>query len=76
MATIAELSAKVDELQGVVDTEQEQIAAAVATLNQTIIDLQAIIDAGGDPTAIQAIIDKVDVVITDLKATIPDEPPV
>lgn len=72
MATIAELSAKVDELQGVVDTEQEQIAAAVATLNQTIIDLQAIIDAGGDPTAIQAIIDKVDVVITDLKATIPD----
>jgi len=72
MATIAELNAKIDELTTTVDAEQEQIAAAIAALNQTITDLQAIIDAGGDPTAIQAIIDKVDVVITDLKATIPD----
>lgn len=79
-----ELSVKVDELQSELDIEQQQVAddrsqkeTTIATLTQTVADLQAIIDAGGtdDSAAIQAVINKVNVAITDLKATIADEEP-
>ncbi len=72
MATLAELNAKVDELQGVIDTEQEQVAAALATLNQTVVDLQALVASGGTEAERQAILDKVVSAIDDLKTTIPD----
>lgn len=79
MPTLAELSAKVDELQTALDEEQQQVAddratkeATIATLTQTVADLQAIIDSGNpaDEAQIQAILDKVDAAITDLKATV------
>ena len=72
MASIAELSAKVDTLQTALDTEQEQIAAAIAALQQTVTDLNAIIAEGGTAEERQALSDKLDAVITDLQGTIPD----
>lgn len=70
MATIAELSAKVDTLQTALDAEQEQIAAAIAALKQTVTDLNAIIAEGGTAEERQALSDKLDAVITDLQGTI------
>jgi len=84
-AKFDELTAKVTELEETVNTEQQQIAddraqkeATIATLTQTVADLQAIIDAGGtDNTAeIQAVLDKVQGTIDDIKSTIADTPPV
>jgi uncharacterized coiled-coil protein SlyX len=79
MPTLAELNAKVDELQTALDEEQQQVAddrtakeATIATLTQTVADLQAIIDAGNpaNEAEIQAIMDKLNGAITDLKGTI------
>lgn len=69
MATIAELSAKVDELQVSLDAEQQKIADAIAALKQVIADLQAIVDGAATPEAIQAVVDKVDAVKADLEST-------
>jgi hypothetical protein len=69
MATIAELSEKVDELQASLDAEQEKIAAAIGALKQTIADLQAVLAEGATPEAIQAVVDKVDAIKADLEAT-------
>lgn len=74
MATIAQLSAKVDDLQSALDAEQQQIADAIATLNQTVSDLQALVADGGTEADRQAVADKLDAVISDLEATIPDQP--
>ena len=72
MATIAELSAKVDELQSTIDTEQEQIAAAIAKLQETIDELSA---NQNDPEAINAVIAKLESAKTDLEGTVtPGEP--
>lgn len=79
MPTLQELNAKVDELQTALDTEQQEVAdliaskdAAIATLTQTVSDLQAIIDAGNpaNEAEIQAILDKVNTAITDLQGTV------
>jgi len=79
-AKFDELSLKVDDLQIALDSEQADVTtlnnqkdATIASLNQTVIDLQAIIDAGGgvDNTAeIQAVLDKVQALTTDLQATV------
>lgn len=74
MATIAELSAKVDTLQTALDAEQEQIAAAIAALQQTVTDLNAIIAEGGTAEERQALSDKLDAVIVDLQGTVADTP--
>ena len=80
MAKIAELSAKVDGLQVALDAEQQQVAdllaantAAIASLEQTIAELQAIIADGGTEAERQAVSDKLDAVIADLKSTVADE---
>jgi hypothetical protein len=77
MATLAEVKALADSLQVSLDAEQQQVADllaqkdnTIATLNQTIIDLQAIIDSGGDPVALQAIADGLTALKTDLEATV------
>lgn len=75
MASIAELSAKVDTLQTALDTEQEQIAAAIAALQQSVTDLQAIVADGGTAEERQALSDKLDAIIVDLQGTIADNPP-
>ena len=77
MATLAEIKALADSLQVSLDAEQQQVAdlnaqkdATIATLNQTIIDLQAIIDAGGSQPELQAIIDTLTATKADLEGTV------
>lgn len=70
--SIKELSEKVDTLQSALDTEQEQIAAAIAGLQTTVDELKAIIADGGTEKERQALADKIDGIIVDLKSTIPD----
>lgn len=69
MATIAELSEKVDELQVSLDVEQQKIADAIAALNLVVVDLKASLEGAATPEAIQAVVDKVDAVKADLEAT-------
>lgn len=70
MATLQELSAKVDELQTALDNEQEQIKNAIDTLNATVEQLRTDLAGGGTEEERQAVIDKIDTVITDLKGTV------
>lgn len=67
-----ELTAKVSELEISVDTEQQQVTDLVAQKDKTIADLQAIIDNGNPDSTpeIQAVLDKVQSVITDFEATV------
>lgn len=67
-----ELTAKVSELETSVDTEQQQVTDLVAQKDKTIADLQAIIDNGNPDNTpeIQAVLDKVQSVITDLESTV------
>lgn len=74
MASISELSSKVDALQAALDSEQQEIADAIAQLNQTISDLQAIVSDGGTAEERQAIADKLDAITTDLQGTINANP--
>lgn len=73
MATVQELSVKVDALQASIDAEQEQIASVIQGLKDANAALQAIIDAGiPDPAELDAISAKLDSAISDLQSTIPD----
>lgn len=74
MASILELTAKVDALQTALDTEQEQIAAAIAQLQQTVTELQAIVANGGTEAERQALADKLDAITADLQNTIGETP--
>lgn len=71
---IVELNAKVDALQVALDNEQQQIALALAGLNQLVVELQALVADGGTEAERQALADKLDVITADLAATIPDLP--
>lgn len=72
MANIQELTAQVLQLKADLDTEQEQIAAALEALNQAIADLQALVVNGGTEAERQALADALTAISNDLKATIPD----
>jgi septal ring factor EnvC (AmiA/AmiB activator) len=74
MANINDLTAKVDALQASLDAEQQQIADAIAALNQSIIDLQAMVADGGTVEERQALADKLDAIKADLEGTIADAP--
>ncbi len=75
MSSVAQLSAKVDELQQAIDSEQTQIGAALSTLQSTVDGLkQELIDAGS-PAERQAVADKLDAAITDVSSTIADAAP-
>lgn len=71
MPSLPELSAKVDELQTALDDEQVAIAAAIASLQAIITDLEGQVAAGGTEAERQAILDKLNAVVADLQATIP-----
>ncbi len=71
---IQELTVKVDALQVALDLEQQQIALALATLNQAIADLEVLLADGGTEAERQLLADKLDAVASDLAATIPDLP--
>lgn len=70
MPTLQELNDKVDELQTALDAEQQQVADAIAALNGTITDLQALVAAGGTEEERQAILDKITSIKTDLEGTV------
>lgn len=74
--TIQQLTEKVDALQAALDAEQEQIAAAIAKLQATIDELESG-SGNGTEEERQALADKLDAIVFDLKATVPDaeEPP-
>jgi peptidoglycan hydrolase CwlO-like protein len=71
MATLAEISAKADELQVALDAEQVQIQTALDSLNALVADLQTQITDGGTAADRQAVLDKLNATISDLEATIP-----
>lgn len=75
MATIQDLTAQVDELQAALDAEQQQIADAIAALQQTITDLQEMVADGGTAEERQALSDKLTAIKADLEATVNNEPP-
>jgi hypothetical protein len=76
MATLEEISMKVDELQAALDAEQEQIAilisakdAAITGLTESIVALEAMVVEGGTAEARQAIVEKIAAIKADLEAT-------
>lgn len=77
MPTLQELSDKVTELQTALDEEQQQVAdlisardSAIATLEASVADLQAQVTAGGTDAERQAVVNKINSAITDLKSTV------
>ena len=75
MATLEEISVKVDELQAALDAEQEQIAilisakdAAITGLTESIAALEAMVAEGGTAEARQAVVEKIEAVKADLEA--------
>lgn len=70
MATIAELNAKVDQLQNDLDAEQQQVANKIAELEAIAEQLR---QSGGSDADRAALAAKIDTVAADLKATIPDD---
>lgn len=71
MATVAELSQAITDLQSTVDTVQQKVADAVTAFKQQIADLQAIIDSGSQitPEMLQPILDGMATANADLAAT-------
>jgi len=70
MANITELTAKVDALQVALDEEQAAIAAAIAALQTSITDLQAIVANGGTEEERTALAGKLDAILADLQSTV------
>jgi uncharacterized protein YoxC len=71
---IEELMEKVDGLQSKLDTEQEQIQSAIDGLKATVQELTDRLATGGGATddQLQAVINKIDGIATDLEGTIAD----
>ncbi len=70
MASITELQEKVELLQTALDAEQEQVAAAIAGLRASIVELEAILNDGGTEAQRQELLDKLDGIIVDLQGTV------
>lgn len=77
MASIAQLTEKVDALQTALDAEQQEIQEAIAALNTTVQELRDQIanNEGGTVEERQALADKLDAIKTDLEGTITSQTP-
>jgi ABC-type transporter Mla subunit MlaD len=78
MAKLSELSAKLTSIDDQLDKAQTEITGAVATLQQTIDDLKAQIEAGSDPVIpdeAQAALDRLTAVAQALDDLNPDAVP-
>jgi len=80
MASIQELSLKVDALAGLLDEEQAQVESLLTILNDTIAELRdqvsnlnAIIADGGTAEQRAEIAAKLDALAADLESTVSDE---
>lgn len=76
MASIAQLTQKVDALQAALDAEQQEIQDAIAALNTTLQELRDQIanNEGGTVEERQALADKLDAIKTDLEGTVNNAP--
>lgn len=77
MPNLQELSAKVDELQLSLDSEQQQVAdllaakeSAITSLTETVTALQLLVADGGTAEERQAVLDKLNATKTDLEGTV------
>ena len=79
MATLSDLEVKIAELQATVDAEQAQIDILVKSQTETITaleaqiaELKAMLEGAPTPAQIQAVVDSLEVIKTDISGTIPD----
>ena len=79
MATLSDLEVKIAELQATVDAEQAQIEILVKSQTETIVgleaqiaELKAMLEGAPTPEQIQAVVDSLEVIKTDISGTIPD----
>lgn len=70
--SIQELTAKANSLQEALDLEQSQIKAVHEAFEAEIAELKGMITDGGTAEERQALADKMDATLADLKATIAD----
>lgn len=77
MPTLAEISAKADELQVSLDSEQARVKelldekdTTITTLNETITQLQGMVTDGGTVEERQALLDKLTAFKDDLESTV------
>lgn len=77
MASIIQLTEKVDALQAALDAEQQEIQDAIAALNATIQELKDQIanNQGGTVEERQVLADKLDAIKADLEGTVNNNPP-
>lgn len=73
--SIADLSAKADELQTSLDAVQAKVQENTATLTAEIQELKDIIAAGGSGAEIDAVFEKLDATLVDLNSTFPPVEP-
>lgn len=79
IANLQELQDKVAELQASVDAEQAQIeqlvngqTQTIAALEAQIAELQALVDAAPTPEQLQAVVDNLQSIKSDVESTVPD----
>jgi len=74
MATLAELTDKLNELQAALDNEQAQVQSAIDGLTAQIAALNEQIANGASPEQLTEVVAKIEAIKADLEGTIPDLP--